>query len=187
MCFHEHRFIRSPSTARVVNTKWNEARLCAGFVRLWMELAGRKQMHGNELRRFLMWVCWLSASMVMAAPENLARKAKVTASSVHSSPYLAEFVADGKIPDHGTRKSNGQEWAAQGNKHPKGVSLNFTWKTRKPLPNWSIIAGPTTRLKGSRITKFMPVQQRNRSIKENSSRDTGPSGSSFPKPLKPFP
>ncbi len=51
-------------------------------------------------------------------PENLAMKATITADSQHSSPYLAAFVADGKIPAVGGCNGGGREWAAGGNNHP---------------------------------------------------------------------
>ena len=60
-------------------------------------------------------------------PENIALKATVTADSQHSAPYLARFVADGKIPAIGGCNGDGSEWAAKGNTHPNGVTLTFQW------------------------------------------------------------
>ena len=78
--------------------------------------------------RFFVSLCLFPISVAVALPpENLARRATVTASSEHSGSYLARFAADGKIPDHGKRNSNGAEWAARGNTHPKGVTLTFAW------------------------------------------------------------
>ena len=51
----------------------------------------------------------VSAAPLLAAkavaPDNIALKAKVTATSEHSAPHLAKFAADGKIPALG--KCNG--------------------------------------------------------------------------------
>ncbi len=60
-------------------------------------------------------------------PENLARKAKVTATSEFSALFLAKFVADGIIPVARNQNAAGKEWAAKGNNHPDGVELTMSW------------------------------------------------------------
>ena len=60
-------------------------------------------------------------------PENLARKAKVTATSEFSADYAAAFVADGVIPEAGKRTSVGKEWAVQGKTNKNGAELTMRW------------------------------------------------------------
>jgi len=67
----------------------------------------------------------------VAAAENIAPKAKIAATSEHSAPYAAKFVADGKVPALGKCNGAGTEWAAKGNTHPSGVVLTFQWS--KPM------------------------------------------------------
>ena len=62
-----------------------------------------------------------------AAPENLARKAKVTASSAHSAPHAAALACDGKIAPPISRADAGKAWVAKGNVHPKGVWFTLEW------------------------------------------------------------
>ena len=64
-------------------------------------------------------------------PENLARKARITANSNFSSRYMAEFVGDGIIPQAGAHNSEGKEWAVQGNTHRNGAELTMAWE--KPV------------------------------------------------------
>jgi len=60
-------------------------------------------------------------------PENLARKAKLTASSEYSAAYAARFAADGIIARAGSPSSANMDWAAKGNDHPGGVVLTLSW------------------------------------------------------------
>jgi len=60
-------------------------------------------------------------------PENLARKAKVTATSEFDALFLAKFAADGIIPEARDQNAAGKEWAAKGNNHPDGVELTMSW------------------------------------------------------------
>jgi len=62
-----------------------------------------------------------------SGPENLARNAKLTASSEYSASYAARFAADGIIPTPGSPNSANAEWAAKGNDHPNGVVLTLAW------------------------------------------------------------
>ena len=73
---------------------------------------------------------FLSASATAAPaslPENLARKARITANSEHSGQYLAKFVADGKIPDARSQQDLGLAWCVNGNTHRQGAELRFEW------------------------------------------------------------
>ena len=62
-----------------------------------------------------------------SGPENLARKAKLTASSEYSASYAARFAADGIIAKAGAATSANMDWAAKGNDHPDGVVLTMSW------------------------------------------------------------
>jgi hypothetical protein len=62
-----------------------------------------------------------------SAPENLALKAKATASSEYSNQYVARFACDGKIPSAGDRADVGKSWVAKGNRHPGGVLYTLEW------------------------------------------------------------
>lgn len=76
-------------------------------------------------------LCLSFGNTVFAAigkmPENLAPKAKISASSEYDQKYAARFVADGIIV--GPRSGGGAGWAAKGSNHEKGVQLTFEWKT----------------------------------------------------------
>jgi hypothetical protein len=61
------------------------------------------------------------------APENLAGQAAIQASSRYSEDYDGRFVADGVIPAAMSGADLGRAWCAQGNHHPQGVTLTFTW------------------------------------------------------------
>jgi len=79
------------------------------------------------------WVLLVAAGLLPAgaragaAPENLARKAKATASSAYSDRYAARFACDGVIPLPAARDDVGRAWAAKGNQHPKGVLFTLEW------------------------------------------------------------
>ena len=77
-------------------------------------------------------VCLAVASLCLpawagSAPENLARKAKATASSEYSNSYVARFACDGKIPAAGDRADVGKAWVAKGSRHPGGVLYTLEW------------------------------------------------------------
>ncbi len=78
------------------------------------------------------WVVGLSGLLLAAAaaqerPENLARTARVAASSVHSEPYAAAGACDGRIPAAGGKDDAGAAWCAKGNRHPEGVEFSLAW------------------------------------------------------------
>jgi len=62
-----------------------------------------------------------------AGPENLARRAKVTASTAHSAPHAGRLACDGKIAPPISRADAGKSWAAKGNHHPQGVWFTLEW------------------------------------------------------------
>jgi hypothetical protein len=64
-------------------------------------------------------------------PENLARRARITANSNFSAQYMANFVGDGVIPEAGAHNSEGREWAVQGGTHKNGAELTMAWE--KPV------------------------------------------------------
>lgn len=74
----------------------------------------------------VMSVCGASAGR-SASPENIASKAKISATSVHSADYAAQRVADGRIPGPMSHADVGKAWCAKGNQHPDGVRLTFKW------------------------------------------------------------
>ncbi len=61
------------------------------------------------------------------ASENLAPQARIVANSTFSSQYMGQLVADGNIPAAMSGADAGKAWCAQGNQHPQGVRLTFTW------------------------------------------------------------
>ena len=68
-----------------------------------------------------------AAGGAAAAPENLARKAKATASSEYSAQYAASRACDGEIPPPISQADVGKAWAAKGSEHPKGVAFSLEW------------------------------------------------------------
>ncbi len=61
-------------------------------------------------------------------PENLAPKAKVSASSEYSDRYLAKFAVDGKVPPAGSQSDLGKAWAVQGNTAADKAEFTLGWK-----------------------------------------------------------
>jgi hypothetical protein len=61
------------------------------------------------------------------APENHARKARISASSEFSKDYQGKFVADGKIPGENSHADVGEAWAVKGDTHRNGAELAFEW------------------------------------------------------------
>ncbi|NQT41372.1 MAG: hypothetical protein HQ581_28040, partial [Planctomycetes bacterium] len=84
-------------------------------------------MHTRTLSIMLVTVMAVTAVAAEEKPENLARKAKITATSECGASHLAKFVADGIIPEARMQNSAGKEWAARGNEHPGGVELTMSW------------------------------------------------------------
>ncbi len=66
-----------------------------------------------------------------AAPENLARKAKASATSEYSPAYAAAKAVDGRIPEPLGTSENEGAWAVQGDTHRGGAELVLRWK--KPI------------------------------------------------------
>jgi hypothetical protein len=60
-------------------------------------------------------------------PENVALKAKITASSEYSDRYRAANLADGQIPGPMTHDDADKAWCARGDDHPNGVTVTFQW------------------------------------------------------------
>ena len=69
----------------------------------------------------------LAGDTPAAAPENLAPRTTITASSTFSDQYVGKLVADGVVPAAMSCADIGRAWCAQGNNHPNGVTLTFTW------------------------------------------------------------
>jgi hypothetical protein len=70
---------------------------------------------------------WPIADGAPKLPENLARKAKITATSQHSDHYQAANLADGKVPAPLRADDADKAWCAKGNDHPKGVTVTLEW------------------------------------------------------------
>lgn len=77
----------------------------------------------------LLAVCLTGASQAgdASAPENLARRAKASASSAYSAQYAAQLACDGVIPPPAAQDDVGRAWAAKGNDHPNGVVFTLEW------------------------------------------------------------
>ncbi len=60
-------------------------------------------------------------------PENLAPKARVSASSEFGPQYQARFAADGKIAEENSGGDAGNAWAVKGDTHRDGADLVFEW------------------------------------------------------------
>ena len=60
-------------------------------------------------------------------PENLARKAKASASSEYSGQYLARFAIDGVVPDQGGRNDVGHAWCVQGREAADKADFTLEW------------------------------------------------------------
>ncbi len=60
-------------------------------------------------------------------PENLALKAKVSASSEYSAQYLAKFAVDGIIPECLSRDDIGRAWAVRGETARDRATFTLTW------------------------------------------------------------
>ena len=66
-----------------------------------------------------------------ALPENLAAKAKVSASSEFSDRYLARFAVDGVVPDAGSSDDLGRAWAVRN--PDAGSKGSFTLEWDRPV------------------------------------------------------
>jgi hypothetical protein len=91
----------------------------------------------NRFAAACLWLLALRASAAAApaaGPENLALRARATASSeaVGSANRLphqhrAQFACDGKIARALKHMDCGMAWAADGNNHPDGVTFTLAW------------------------------------------------------------
>ena len=68
-----------------------------------------------------------SVAHAAAAPENLAPKATISATSIHSNAYEAKFVADGVIPAEGSKNDTNKAWCVNGDKNRDTATLTFQW------------------------------------------------------------
>ena len=88
-----------------------------------------RQSHHHDLRsiRWLgFWMLLLSGLLAVAAPVNLARKARISASGTFSPDYDPKYLVDGKIPVADCRQDTQQAWCLpQG--QAKGATLTFEW------------------------------------------------------------
>jgi len=64
-------------------------------------------------------------------PENLARKARVSASSEYSAEYAATFAIDGKVPDLLCKRDSRQAWCVP--RHQVGDRGTFTLEWPQPV------------------------------------------------------
>jgi hypothetical protein len=62
-----------------------------------------------------------------ALPENLARKAQISADSEHSGDYQAKYVADGYIPAASGNDDKGRAWCVNGSTHGNQSQIRFEW------------------------------------------------------------
>ena len=92
--------------------------------KLWLTLASMAVLVGMVA---LVTVPGSSVAESKTQPENLALKAKATASSSFNAQYLAKFACDGKIPAAGGKNDIGKAWVAKGNSHPGGVTFSLKW------------------------------------------------------------
>ena len=64
-------------------------------------------------------------------PQNLAAMAKITASNEYSDEFKAQNVADGEIPDAGSRADQGRAWCVRGTIVGDRGELTLAWN--KPV------------------------------------------------------
>jgi len=73
----------------------------------------------------------LAAAPALAAtppkPENLARKAKASASTEYSANYLAKFATDGVVPEPLGHDDVDRAWAVKGDKERNGAWFKLEW------------------------------------------------------------
>jgi hypothetical protein len=82
--------------------------------------------------RFVFALSLLTCSAATASePENLAPKAKASASSEYSGDYLAKFAVDGRVPEAECKVDAREAWCVQG--HQSGRRGDFTLEWPEPL------------------------------------------------------
>jgi len=94
-------------------------------------------MHARLILVLALTVSAVSGIAETKKPENLARKARITADSNFSAEYMAKFVGDGIVPEAGAHNSQGKEWAVQGATHRNGAELTMVWE--KPVQMAEIV------------------------------------------------
>jgi hypothetical protein len=77
-------------------------------------LAGFRLVSDFVLRASCFPLLIVTAAALAAEPENLAPKARVTASSTYSEIYEARYAVDGKVPDAESREDARQAWCVKG-------------------------------------------------------------------------
>ena len=89
-------------------------------------------MKAHLAAAILFWAGFaLPGDAAETGPENLALKAKASASSEHSQQYLARFAVDGVVPDQDGRNDAGHAWCVQGK--TAGGKADFTLEWPEPL------------------------------------------------------
>ncbi|UCE48997.1 MAG: hypothetical protein JSW47_02425 [Phycisphaerales bacterium] len=75
----------------------------------------------------LLLLAGLQLQAAQGMPENLARKAVISAGSEYNHQYQAKNVADGKIPAAGAQADVGRAWCVNGSTHRSGSEIRFEW------------------------------------------------------------
>ncbi len=89
--------------------------------------------HIRKTVRTILWASGLlaltlSASMAQAAwPENLAPKAKVSATSEFDANYTAQFAVDEQLPEAGSQNDSRQAWAIDRAKSGPQAEFTLAW------------------------------------------------------------
>lgn len=84
-------------------------------------------MKGVKVLSVVTFLLMSVASGSPQKPENLALKAKVSASSEYSAQYLAKFAVDGIIPECLSRDDIGRAWAVRGETARDHATFTLTW------------------------------------------------------------
>jgi hypothetical protein len=79
------------------------------------------------------WSAPTGGAVAATKPENLALRARVSASSELGAGYAARFACDGVIPRPGSRKEERAVWVAKGSQHPDGVTVTLQWEHAVPV------------------------------------------------------
>lgn len=91
--------------------------------------------HGPQQEECRMRLVVLSALLAVVPaiaatlprPENLARKAKATATTEYSNQYLAKFATDGVVPEPLGHDDTNRAWAVKGDKERNGSTFTLEW------------------------------------------------------------
>lgn len=90
------------------------------------------------MKKTLTHICVLSLCSTLVAapkakPENLALRAKVSATSEYSNSYLAKFACDGEIPKPLSQADINKAWVVKGNRHSGGVKFTLAWEKENTI------------------------------------------------------